>query len=275
MKIKKNKLYNMNHSELFQLMLGNCVDMVVTSPPYGKLRKYDGYEFDFPTCVFGLWKVIKPGGVVVWVVGDQVVDGSETGDCYRQAMQFKSLGFRLHDTMIYMKESVLPNNDGNRYEQMFEYMFVFSKGAPKTANLLLKKNKTAGEYGARGSKESGSSLDGGNPKQKYVKAHTTKEYGTRGNVWTYGTGCNKSTKDRVAFIHPAIFPEQLAADHILTWSNPGDLVFDPMAGSGTVGKMAALLDRDWLMCEVSEKYCTEIIPLRMPSLTFKREEMIL
>lgn len=226
-----------------------CVDLIITSPPYDNLRDYDGYSFDFEGIAGELYRVIKEGGVIVWVVGDSIIDGSESGTSFRQALFFKELGLRLHDTMIYEKNGA-SYPEQKRYYQIFEYMFVFSKGEPKTINLLSdRKNKWSSSWGKRSTRGKDGKL-----KQK-GKLENLKEYGVRFNIWRYSTGAGFSTKDEIAFEHPAIFPEQLAADHIRSWSNEGDLVLDPMNGSGTTTKIAQTLNRKFIGIDVSEKYC--------------------
>ena len=243
----------------------NSVDLVVTSPPYDTLRsyqdlvedmkeEYNGYSFPFEQIATELSRVVKKGGVVVWVVGDAVIKGGETGSSFRQALYFMEKGFRLHDTMIYEKNgsSFPARRDGNRYSQLFEYMFVFSNGAkPKTANLICDKlNRWAG-YTTFGQ------CTYRNKKGELVERNIKPipEFSPRNNIWKYNTGKNYSTKDKVAFDHPAIFPEALAEDHILTWTVPGDIILDPFCGSGTTAKMAFLNDRNYIGIEISPDYC--------------------
>ena len=224
------------------------VDLTVTSPPYDDLRSYNGYEFEFKSVASELFRVTKQSGVLVWVVGDAIIDGSESGTSFRQALYFKEIGFRLHDTMIYQKNSPAAP-DSNRYFQIFEYMFVFSKGQIKTFNPIEdRKNKWPGSWGTRTMRGKDGILI---PKGKFVQ---TKQYGVRFNIWRYNTGKGFTTKDIIAFGHPAIFPEKLASDHIRSWSNPGDLVFDPMCGSGTTLKMAKQLGRNGIGMDISRKY---------------------
>jgi len=244
-----NKIYNENCLDTMARMPDGFVDLTVTSPPYDNLRKYNGYSFDFEAVAKELYRVTKQGGVVVWVVGDATIKGSETGTSFRQALYFKEIGFNLHDTMIYGKNGSLPLNS-NRYEPIFEYMFVFSKGKPKSLNKLMEPCKNAGKITTgtfRG-------IDGG-MKHKTGLGRPIKDTKVKGNIWFYDVGNCKTTKDAIAMGHPAIFPEQLAKDHIISWSNPGDLVFDPFMGSGTTAKMAILNNRNWIGSEISKEYC--------------------
>lgn len=210
----------------------DSIDLVVTSPPYDNLREYNGYSFDFEAIASELFRIIKPGGVVVWVVGDATIKGSETGTSFKQALHFISLGFNLHDTMIYEKNSPAypANRAGNRYTQIFEFMFVFSKGKPQANLICDKANKWAGF------KDFGGKLK--NP---------VPEFSPRNNIWKYVTSFN-------GVKHPAPFPLQLALDHITTWSNEGDVVYDPFMGSGTTAVAAIKLNRKWLGSEISQEY---------------------
>ena len=230
----------------------NIVDLTVTSPPYDDLRKYNGYSFPFEEIAAELFRVTKPGGVVVWVVGDQSIDGSESGTSFRQALFFIQLGFKLHDTMIYQRSPSFPSGEhSTRYSQAFEYMFIFSNGNPKTVNLLKdRKNRWAGQgsFGTQSERKKNGEL-------KTRKKNTVNDFGIRFNIWEYATGKGNSTKDDFAFEHPAMFPEKLAADHIHSWSNPGDLVLDPFTCSGTTAKMALEYGRDFLGCDISQEYC--------------------
>jgi site-specific DNA-methyltransferase (adenine-specific) len=241
-----------------QIIPDNSIDLTVTSPPYDDIRNYnkqvktkkgDKFSFDFDGIVNQLYRVTKDGGVVVWVVNDQVKNGGETGNSFRQALRFIEKGFTLYDTMIYMKNGA-PFPEKTRYSQVFEYMFVFSKGSPKTVNILKdKKNKWAGHtnFGKRVMRTKDGEL-------KEMPKFEISEYGNRYNVWTYSTGKNYSTKDDFAFEHPAIFPEELAEDHILSWSNEGDIVLDPMVGSGTTSKMAKLNNRNFIGFDINQEY---------------------
>ena len=258
--LELNKNYNMDCFEGLKLLDDNCIDLTVTSPPYDNLRTYNGFSFDFESIAKELYRVTKQGGVVVWVVGDQTINGSESGTSFRQALYFKEIGFNLHDTMIYKKPSAsFPET--TRYYQVFEYMFILSKGTPKTINLIAdKKNKWAGETSF--GKSSFRQHDGTLVQKGKIKV---KDFGVRENVWTISGGKGFSSKDEIAYEHPAIFPEELANDHIITWSNKGDVILDPFMGSGTTAKMAIVNDRKWIGFEISKEYC-EIIGTRINGL---------
>lgn len=263
--LEVNKVYLSNNIDGMKQMDDNVVDLTVTSPPYDNLRDYsdpNAWTFDvFKKVADEIYRVTKSGGTLVWVVGDAVVKNSETGSSFRQALYFMDLGFKLHDTMIYEKNgSAFPaRRDGNRYSQIFEYMFVFSKDTkPKTANLICDKpNRWAGHtsFGQSSMRTKDGSLVGRDMKP-------IPEYSPRNNIWKYNTGKKFTTKDDFAFQHPAMFPEKLAEDHILTWSEPGDLVMDPFMGAGTTAKMAFLNGRDYIGFEMSDEYY-EIIKQRL------------
>tara|TARA_R110002020_G_C16242537_1_gene769203 strand:- start:54 stop:929 length:876 start_codon:yes stop_codon:yes gene_type:complete len=278
-----NQIINGDSVEVMKSMPDGCVDLTVTSPPYDSLRsyqdlidgmkeEYNGYSFPFEQMAQELYRITAKGGMIVWVVGDAVIKGSETGSSFRQALYFMELGFKLHDTMIYEKNgsSFPARRDGNRYSQLFEYMFVFSKGKPKTSNLICDKpNRWAGyTHFGKGSIR--------NKKGELVERNIKPipEFSPRNNIWKYNTGKNYSTKDKIAFQHPAIFPEKLAGDHILTWTNEGDVVFDPMAGSGTTPKMALINNRNYVGIEISKDYC-EIARTRISDTKDLMEEEIL
>ena len=241
-----------------ELIKGGCfVDLTVTSPPYDKLRTYNKtleWNFDiFKQVVDRLYKITKDGGIVVWVVGDSTINGSETGTSFKQALYFIERGFKLHDTMIFQKNtsSFPAKRNGNRYTQIFEYMFIFSKGKPKTANLICdKENKWQGH--TNWGKKTYRNVDGELKQSSNIKP--IPKFSPRNNIWCYCVNYGMSTKDKIAHKHPAIFPEQLAEDHILSWSNSGDIVFDCFMGSGTTGKMALLNNRKFIGIEKVEEY---------------------
>ena len=233
------QLYQGDCLEVMKNIPDKSVDLTVTSPPYDNLRKYKGFTFDFESTAKELYRLTKDGGVVVWVVGDSTVNGSETGTSFKQALFFKEIGFNIHDTMIFQKHG-MPTDPRLRYFQRFEYMFVFSKGKPKTYNPIADV-KSCGRKNANGTDRRGDTLI------VTTKRYDYPEYSVRGNIWEYNVRNMKGE-------HPAMFPEALAKDHILSWSSEGDIVFDPFMGSGTTGKMARLNNRDFIGCEISEDY---------------------
>lgn len=236
-------------------MAENSIDLTVTSPPYDNIRDYKGYAVDMAEVAKQLFRVTKPGGIVVWVVGDSTENGSESGNSFRQALMFMETGFKLHDTMIYEKNtsSFPARRDGNRYTQIFEYMFVFSKGKPKTAHLICdKENKWAGH--TNWGKNTQRGRDGDLVETKDIKP--VPQYSPRNNIWKYNVGKGFNSSDKESHSHPAIFPEKLAEDHILSWSNEGDTVLDPFCGSGTTCKMAKKNKRNYIGIDISQEYCT-------------------
>ncbi len=250
-----NNIFNEDCLLTMSKMPDNYVDLVLTSPPYDHLRSYNGNnKFDFEKIAVELTRIIKNGGVLVWVVGDGIYKGSETGTSFKQALFFKEYcGLRLHDTMIFEKNTTTypakPNDV--RYTQCFEYMFVFSKGKPKTVNLIAdKKNRWSGTTNF-GQKTDRSETDELIPVRKFKPI---PEYSPRTNIWKYVTGKGYSTEDNIAHQHPAIFPEQLAADHILTWTNERDIVYDCFSGSGTVLKAAMTHNRRFIGSEIVKEY---------------------
>jgi len=296
--IQLNKIYNENCLVTMADMNENMIDLTVTSPPYDDLRDYEGhsqdyegYSFDFKNIAKELYRVTKTGGVVVWVVGDSIIDNSESGNSFRQALHFKDLGFKIHDTMIYRKAGPrFPEKI--RYSQIFEYMFVFSKGGPPNKVHIIKdrQNRWAGytNWGKNSyrSKEgevvktrvlkSGKEVDVKDAKRykqfgarfnlweeseptdeqmkEYLEELEGKNNILRSNEWRYVNGFGFGTKDKDAYKHPAMFPEQLVEDHILSWSDENDLVYDPFMGSGTTAKMALLTNRNYIGSETCQEY---------------------
>ena len=241
--------------DVLKTLKPDSIDLVVTSPPYDNLRDYNGQKpfcfDDFKQVANELKRTLKKGGVIVWVTGDACLNGSETGTSFRQALYFKEIGLRLHDTMIY-KKTGFSFPSCNRYHQVFEYMFIISKGAPKTFNPIKDRhNRCYGE------KIKGSQRDRDGHlrlKNSHGKGKRVLKFGSRTNIWKIQNGYQKSSLDKIAYQHPAIFPESLARDHILTWSNKGDVVLDPFLGSGTTGKVSKLLNRHFVGVELDSTY---------------------
>ncbi|MBX2965191.1 MAG: site-specific DNA-methyltransferase [Cyclobacteriaceae bacterium] len=258
--LSNNTIYNENCLDTMSRMPDNFIDLTISSPPYDNLRsynnkirgvksKYNGYTFQFEEIAKELYRVTKVGGVVVWIVGDATMAGNETGNSFRQALYFKDCGFNLFDTMIYLKPPRGAVGNNNTYWQSFEYMFVLSKEYPKTINLIKDRENKESRKGDNGTKR----LQNGELLQ--LKRGGYGEFGRRTNVWEYNIGKGHSASDEFAYEHPAIFPEKLARDHIISWSNIGDLVYDPMMGSGTVAKMCILEGRKYMGSEINKSYC--------------------
>ena len=233
-------------------------DLILTSPPYDHLRDYGGTGFDFGATADACVESLTEGGVLVWVIADSTIDGSETGSSFRQALAFKSRGLKLHDTMIYLKKGSNGLTYTNRHQNGFEYMFVFSNGNPKTINLIADKPAVLG--GRKVAAPTHRNKDGTiSTREGYM----LPKFVTRNNVWEYDPGFNKAAPGfPAAHKHPAIFPQKLAEDHIKTWTNKGDLVLDPMCGSGTTLRAAKNLGRKAVGVEIFDEYL-EIVTERM------------
>lgn len=262
-----NQIYCGECSELMKNIPDESIHMVLTSPPYSGLRQYNGYVFDFEAIAEQIKRVLVPGGVVVWVVGDQTTKDGECGTSFRQALHFQKIGFNIHDTMIY-KKNAIPYPDTKRYYACFEYMFVFSKGGePRVFNPLIdRRNKHANMKVSGTERKPDGSL-----KEKPCKKRgaTIKEFGFRWNVWEFNVGV-VNYGDASLAAHPATFPMSLAKDHIVSWSNPGDTILDPMAGSGTTPYMAKLTCRNFIAMDISQEY-VDMMKYRLDHNQYKDE----
>lgn len=244
--VEINTIYVMECVNFMKKIDDEFIDLTITSPPYDNLRNYNGYKFQFEEIAEQLFRITKNGGVVVWIVGDKIINGDRTLTSFTQALHFQKIGFNVHDIMIYKKRNT-PFMRSNAYTNCYEFMFVFSKGKPKKFNPLVTVTKRQGREKLVVNKKA----DGINKKVWGI----LKKEKTRTNIWEYAVGLHGSTSDKIAFKHPAVFPEKLAEDHILSWTNEGDLVFDPMCGSGTTCKMAKLHNRNFIGVDISEEYC--------------------
>ena len=243
-----DKIYNENCLDTMARMEDNFIDLTVTSPPYDNLRTYNGYSFDFESIAHELYRVTKEGGVVVWIVNDKTEKGSETGTGFKQALFFIECGFNLHDTMIWEKKNPIPNDPRqNRYIQGFEFMYVLSKGIPKSCNYLKVPCLMAGIDAGTGTsrKQNG---DIRTDRKEKRKGKVVKDKKPLTNIWKY-------SNSTIYKKHPASFPSDLANDHIISWSNEGDIVYDCFMGSGTTAKMALVNNRRYIGSELSEEYC--------------------
>jgi len=243
-------IYNGDCLDVMKKFPDGYIDLTVTSPPYDNLRTYNGnidqWTFEkFQGIAEQLYRVTKQGGVVVWVVGDATIKGSETGTSFRQALWFKECGFNLHDTMIYHKNNPVPNEVGKRYQPSFEYMFVFTKGKVKLFNPIMVECKMFGSVKpVRRSNQFRTKNGEMKPSHglKYAKPNKFKH-----NVWDYNLNGGPTA-------HPAVFPLSLAFDHIVSWSNPGCVVLDPFMGSGTTGVACVNANRNFIGIELDENY---------------------
>lgn len=234
-----------NNVELIKSLPDNSIDLVVTSPPYDDIREYQGYTFDFEGIANELCRVLKVGGVIVWIVSDATKKGSETGTSFRQALYFKEIGLNLHDTMIWKKDT-MTFPETTRYGQCFEYMFVFSKGRPKSIHFIEDRENIW-----KGTRVHGTSraVDGTTFRKSNDKKTLVNDYGVRLNVWEISGEKHNDTG------HPAVYPVKLVRDHIVSWSDEGDIVLDPFMGSGTTAIACIETNRQYIGYEISEEYC--------------------
>lgn len=222
------------------------VDAVITSPPYDNLREYgENFHWDFEGVAKQLFRVIKDGGVVVWVVCDATIGGSESGTSFKQALYFKEIGFNLHDTMIWSK-GCFASPQSNRYPNTFEYMFILSKGNTKCNQIKDRLNKKVGTTSTHTIRK-----PNGKTKNMYADNRKTLigKYGVRFNVWNIYPEQSSSNR-----LHPAPFPEALVRDHILSWSSSSDTILDPFMGSGTTGVACVQTGRNFIGIEIDEGY---------------------
>ncbi len=262
--MKFGTIYPENCIETLQRMDDDLLDMTITSPPYDDLREYNGFVLPVNEIARLLFEKTKPGGVVIWVVGDRTLNGNESLSSFRQAITFQESGFNVHDTMIYAKNNPIPSDCGKRYRQCFEYMFCFSKGQPKTFNpitQLIKQEKAFKSFRITKVGRNDLAHDHVAPKERkldniflYDECNCNKilDY-SDSEIFYYNVGTS-SSRDKIAFSHPAIFPEKLVEDQISTWTNKGDVVYDCFMGSGTTAKIAHLLGRRWIGSEMSSEY---------------------
>ena len=240
--MKLNVIYNEDCLATMQRMQNNFIDLTVTSPPYDNLKTYNGFTFDYKNVIHELYRITKDGGIVVWVVSDETKKGSESGSSFEQALYFIKTGFKLHDTMIWHKPDCFNFGSNKCYRSSFEYMFVFCKGKIKTFNLIKDiSTKNAGKVCSGARKKNDGSRD-------QVPSFKVQKYKKRDNVWKISTA-------KKNFGHPAVFPEELVNGHVITWSNTGDIVYDPFMGSGTTAKSALINKRNFIGSEISKLYC--------------------
>lgn len=254
--LEMNKVYNENNLITLSKMEDNFIDLIVTSPPYSDIRFYgkEGYKYNFKLLSHELYRVLKISGVIVWVEGDKIKNGDKSGKSFLHSLYFKKIGFKLFDVIIYEKSGVtFPHV--NRYHNCFEYMFILSKKTiPKTINIIQdRKNNCYGEIYHSTNRQPDGRLkrDSG-----VINKTPIRKYGYRFNIWKYSVGgSGNSYKEKYVKGHPAVFPEKLAQDHIISWSNKFDIVYDPFMGSGTVAKMCILNDRNFIGSEIDKDYC--------------------
>ena len=261
-----NKIYNENCLDTMKRIPNEFIDTIITSPPYDKLRDYKTYSFDFEPIAIELYRILKDNGVLCWIVGDSTIKGNKSLTSFKQALFFQSIGFSFNDNIIYEKNTNGFNNKHQkRHLQSYEYIFILSKGTIKTFNPILDRENNL-NINKKGKIVYNRKSDGSTKKNILTKDRN--QFGIRKNIWRYNVGYMSSTKDKCAYKHPAIMPELLAQDLIITYSNENDLIYDPFMGSGTVAKQCKLNNRNYIGSEISKDYC-DIIETRL-----KKEETL-
>jgi len=242
-----NQIYNGDCWELVRELPDECIPLALTSPPYGNMRDYGGHRCDTLGLIDELYRVIRPGGIAVWVEQDQIKGKRCSDSVFEHGCSFRGMGFQLVSEIVLERAGFRAPTHGHYGTP--EVALVFSKGKPTVINIIKDRpNKTAGAP----VKHSVRNRQGVLEFQKTGKV--VQPFGRRGCVWRYNAGFNNSSRDEFAFGHPAIMPEQVAEDLIIAFSRPGDLVLDPMCGSGTTLKMALLNHRRFLGFEIHEPY---------------------
>lgn len=259
-----NQIIHGDHLDVMKNWRNDCIDLTITSPPYDNARNYDGYKFNVKKTLLELFRVTKLGGIVVWVTADKMHNNGHTLTSFKHALIAQNIGFNVQP-FIWQKPRMIHGLSQYSYFRNFEYMLIMTVGThPSTFNPLRdQRNATKRAKTTRTVRNKDGDIittqakNIKNPNMHYTKdgKFEYKEYGRRGSIWYYPTGHNSSTKDEYAFKHPAIFPEQLARDHILSWSQPHDTILDPMCGSGTVCKMAKIHNRNYIGIDISDEYC--------------------
>lgn len=255
--IELNTILNIKAEEGLTYLNDESIDLVITSPPYDNIRNYNNdnksqennSHFDIDIIVNELYRVLKKGGVVIWVVADQTDKASESTTSFHQAIKFNKKGFKLYDTMIFEKQNPIPQTH-KRYEQSFEYMFMFAKGKPKTSNIIVEKSKYSGKKRCKHTYRH----DENDKLSPQHKGGEVSEYKIRNNIFKYIVGKSEKYRDIVKRDHPARFPMELVRDQLLSWSNEGDIVLDPFSGSGTTAIVAMLTNRNYIGFEKNYKY---------------------
>ena len=248
MAIETDKIICGDSQEVLKTFPDGCIDLTITSPPYSDLRHYgntltkDNWNHNkFMGIADELYRVTQEGGVVVWIVNDKTEKGSKSLVSFRQAIYFQEIGFNVNDVMIWEKTNPCPVVRQPRYQDVFEYMFILSKGVPKTFNPIMVPCKCANqEY------HSTTKNMGGENGRTYKEFVINKEK-VSGNVWEVAIAQNKTK-------HPAVYPQQLVEKHILSWSDEGDLILDPFVGSGTTAIVAKRMNRKYIGIEINPEY---------------------
>jgi hypothetical protein len=236
--------------EILSRIPAGSIPLTLFSPPYDGIRDYGkNWSLDYKTLGRLLFGATCDGGVCAVVIGDGTKDFAKSLTTFRWAVDWvDNTGWRLFECCIYSRHG----NPGAWWTQRFrvdhEYILIFFKGDrlrcfDKTA--LMIPSKHAGKVYSGTDRLTNGGF-------KKIEPKAVNDLKCRGTIWGYAT--SNSEGNRTKLEHPATFPDRLADDLIHCFSKPGDLVFDPMCGSGTTCVMAAKAKRDYLGIEINPEY---------------------
>lgn len=250
MKLALNKIHHFDAVVGLRLLPADCIDLTLTSPPYDWIRDYNGTfdpaKFPFVRIAEELYRITAPGGVVLWITRDQQQDCCESGTSAKQMLYFKNIGFNVQTMIV---DSISARHRRYCYGMPPQFCFVLSKGRPKAFHPIRDKpNTEPGRIKSWSARNRDGRIRKGKPKE-------IPKYGRRSHIWLYPTGFGLVSDDPLPRNAPAPMVETVAGDLMLSYSNPGDLILDPMAGLGTTGKVAVKLNRQFIGFERVRKYC--------------------
>ena len=249
MQIQVNKIICEDNITYLKTLPDECIDFVITSPPYDALRDYNGYKLDLHGLGVELLRVLKDGGICVMVIQDSTRDFAKSLTSFRTIVDWcDNIGFRLFECNIYNRQGTEGAWWKKRFRVDHEYMPIFLKG--KRPQYFDKENiKIPSKHGGKIMTGANIRTKNGQTGSRKVKINPTKCPGT---VMTFGNTCGGESKLKSK--HPAVFPNMLAYDMIECFCPEDGTVLDPFNGSGTTTLAAKCLGRNYIGIDVSEEY---------------------
>ena len=227
----------------------NTFDLIVFSPPYDSLRKYNDYTFDLKKTGEQIFRVLKDGCLCAMVIQDQTKNFGKSLTSFRTAVDWVDrIGFKLFETVIYRKHGIEGAWWNKRFRVDHEYIHLFLKGE-KPRYFNKDPLRIPSKHGGKTMVGSGNrKTDGTTTKTTTIHVNKMK---CRGTVWDY---LNAGDKNKLKQQHPAVFPDKIPYDIISCFSPVKGLVLDPFVGSGSTCVMAKKLDRFYTGIDISSKY---------------------